>query len=223
MQNMKFSIGAVERKHGPDARRLKGDINFHQLDMYPIQQDVPKVVQEPLHVVTVTVILEATQPPPPPPATMRFSEMEQFVKQLRETNFSSVIHDSIMSQVTSIVEKYLGSSLPNAFRKELQANNAALKKELSELNYKEVIEESVKANVSVKAHAMNEDIIEESMKAHVVNEVKNFLSQILTKAVSDFAKPMLQDAIAKSPISLAQSSSSHQSANIKPRKEEHIT
>ncbi|GJY96446.1 copia protein [Tanacetum coccineum] len=188
----------------------EGDITS-MLDV-PIQQDVPKVVQEPLHVVTVTVILEATQPPPPPPATMRFSEMEQFVKQLRETNFSSVIHDSIMSQVTSIVEKYLGSSLPNAFRKELQANNAALKKELSELNYKEVIEESVKANVSVKAHAMNEDIIEESMKAHVVNEVKNFLSQILTKAVSDFAKPMLQDAIAKSLISLAQSSSSHQSA-----------
>ncbi|GKC62433.1 retrovirus-related pol polyprotein from transposon TNT 1-94 [Tanacetum coccineum] len=196
----------------------------------PIQQDVPKVVPEPLHVVTLTVIPEATQPPPPPAATtvtlatqipntkavssvvQRFSEMEQFVKQLRETNFSSVIHDFIMSQVTSIVDKYLGSSLPNAFRKELQANNAALKKELSKLNYKEVIKESVKANVLVKDHAMNEDIIEESVKAHVVNEVKNFLPQFLTKAVSDFAKPMLQDAIAKSPISLAQSSSSYQSA-----------
>ncbi|GJY52538.1 hypothetical protein Tco_0443385 [Tanacetum coccineum] len=122
--------------------------------------------------------------------------MEQFVKQLKETNFSLVIHDSITSQVPSIVDKYLGSSLPNAFRKELQANNTTLKKELSELNYKEVIEESVKDHVvkefknflpqclpkvvsdftipiieeSVKAHAVNENVIEESVKDHVVNE-----------------------------------------------------
>ncbi|GKE55637.1 hypothetical protein Tco_1494822, partial [Tanacetum coccineum] len=54
----------------------------------------------------------------------RFFDMEQFVKQLKETDFSS-------------------------------ANNVELKKELSELNYKEVIDESV--------------------KAHVVKEVKNFL------------------------------------------------
>nr|GEV24958.1 hypothetical protein [Tanacetum cinerariifolium] len=117
----------------------------------PIQQDVPIVVPEPLHAVTVTVIPKATQappPPPPPPATI--------------------------------------------------ANNTKLKKELSELNYKEVIKESVKAYVvkefknfmpqflpktvsdfaipiikeSVKAHAVNEDIIKESVKAHVGKETK---------------------------------------------------
>ncbi|GKB36257.1 integrase, catalytic region, zinc finger, CCHC-type containing protein, partial [Tanacetum coccineum] len=109
----------------------------------------------------------------------------------------SIIHESIKSQVPSIVNKYLRSSLPDAFRTELHANNAALKKELSELNYKEVIKESV--------------------KAHVVKEVKKFMPQFLPKAflpkaLSDFAKPMLQDEIAKSPISLAQSSSLHQSA-----------
>ncbi|GJU48682.1 hypothetical protein Tco_1218237 [Tanacetum coccineum] len=187
----------------------------------PIQQDVPTIVPKPLHVVTVSVILEAIQAPPlplPPAGTVtlatqvpntkaisfvvqRFSKMEQFVKQLKETDFNSVIHDSITSQVLFKLNKYLGSSLPDAFRNELQANNDALKKELSELNYKEVIEESVKAHVvkevktflpqflpkavssfaipiieeSVKAHAMNEDVIEESVKAHVVNEVKNFL------------------------------------------------
>ncbi|GJU07682.1 hypothetical protein Tco_1124112 [Tanacetum coccineum] len=186
-----------------------------------IQQDVPNVVPEPFHTVIVSVIPEATQAPPPPPPLpaivtlvtqvpnteavssiiWRFSEMEQFVKQLKETDFSSVIHDSITSQVPSIVDKYLGSSLPNPFRKELQANNTALKKELSELNYKEFIEELVKAHVvtkvknflpqflpkavadfatpiieeSVKADAVNKDVIEESVKAHVVNEVKNFL------------------------------------------------
>ncbi|GJZ65165.1 hypothetical protein Tco_0621861 [Tanacetum coccineum] len=141
------------------------------------------------------------------PIIEEFSEMEQFVKQLKETDFSSVIHDSITSQVPSIVDKYLGSSLPNSIPNELQANNAVLKKELSELNYKEVIKESVKAHVAV-----NEDVIEESVKAHVVNEDNNFLPQFLPKAVSKFSKPMLQDAIAKSPIPLAQSSSSHQLA-----------
>nr|GEZ61025.1 hypothetical protein [Tanacetum cinerariifolium] len=137
-----------------------------------------------------------------------------------------------------MIDKYLGSSIRDAFRNELQANIVTLKKELSELNYKEVIEESVKGHVvkevknflpqfppkavsdfatpiikeSVKSHVVNKDVIEESVKAHVVNEVKNFLPQFLLKVVSEFSKPMLQDAIAKSPISLAQSSSSHQSA-----------
>ncbi|GJU45417.1 hypothetical protein Tco_1202683 [Tanacetum coccineum] len=188
----------------------------------PIQQNVPTVMPEPLYAVTVSVISEATQAPPPPPPPLativtqttqvpnteavsfvvhRYSEIEQFVKQLKETDFSLVIDDSITLQVLSIVDKYLGSSLPNIFCKELQANNTALKKELSELNYKEVIEESVKAHVmkkvknflpqflpkpvsdfatpiieeSVKDHAVNKDVIEESVKAHVVNEVKNFL------------------------------------------------
>ncbi|GJW19141.1 hypothetical protein Tco_0026577 [Tanacetum coccineum] len=137
-----------------------------------IQQDVPIVMSEPFHTVIISMIPEATQAPPPPAAST----------QLKETDFSSVIYDSITSQVPSIVNKYLGSSLPNAFRKELQANNTVLKKELSELNYKEVIEELVKAHVSVKADAVNKDVIEESMKDHVVNEVKNFLPQFLLKA-----------------------------------------
>ncbi|GJT68278.1 hypothetical protein Tco_1019758 [Tanacetum coccineum] len=181
-----------------------------------------------------TITKPAEAPPPPPPSTpatvtlatqvpnteavssivQRFFEMEQFVKQLKETDFSLVIHDSITSQVPSIVDKYLRSSLPNAFLKELQANNTTLKKELSEIIYKEVIEESVKAHVvkefknflpqclpkAVSDFGM--PIIEESVKAHAVNE----------NAVSDFAKPMLQKAIAKSLISFAQFSSSHQSA-----------
>ncbi|GJU76670.1 hypothetical protein Tco_1273740 [Tanacetum coccineum] len=101
--------------------------------------------------------------------------MQQFVKQLKKTDFSSVIHDSITSQVPSIVDKYVGSSLSNAFHKEPQANNTTFKKELSELNYKEVIEESV--------------------KAHVVTEVKNFLPQFLPKAVSDFATPIIKESV----------------------------
>ncbi|GJU67827.1 hypothetical protein Tco_1254086 [Tanacetum coccineum] len=143
----------------------------------------------------ISMLDESTQQPPstpPPPATETlatqvpnaevvnsvvqiFSKMEQFVKKLKEADFGKVIHDSIESQVLSLVKKYLGSSLPDAFRKELQTNNAKLKKELFELNYKEVIEES--------------------MKAQVVKEVNNILPQLLPQAVSDFATPVIDDSI----------------------------
>ncbi|GJT38215.1 hypothetical protein Tco_0938080 [Tanacetum coccineum] len=142
----------------------EGDI-ISMIDVH-IQQDVPNVVPEPFHTIIVYVIPEATQAPPPLLAA---------ATQLKETDFSSVIHDFIMSQVPSIVDNYLRSSLPNAFCKELQANNTALKKELSKLNYKEVIEESV--------------------KAHVVTKVKNFLPQFLPKAVSDFATPIIEESV----------------------------
>ncbi|GKD00837.1 hypothetical protein Tco_1171111, partial [Tanacetum coccineum] len=174
-QSLSFGFANQFLLNSPNASLLgtinePAEGNITSMMDVPIQQDVPTIVPKPLHVVTVSVIVEAIQAPPLPP-------------------------------LLPAVDKYLGSSLPDAFRNELQANNATLKKGLSELNYKEVIEESVKAHVvkevktflpqflpkavsgfatpiieeSVKAHAMNEDVIEESVKSHVVNEVKNFL------------------------------------------------
>ncbi|GJY72860.1 hypothetical protein Tco_0477291, partial [Tanacetum coccineum] len=163
-----MNIKKEVEKEMSDEKPKEGDITS-MLDV-PIQQDVPMVVPEPLHAVTVTVIPEAKQPPPPPPP--------------------------LATTVT------LATQVPNT--EVLQANNAKLKKELSELNYKEIIDESVKTHV-VK------EVIEESMKDHVLNEVKNFLPKFLLKPVSDFAKPMLQETLAKSPFTLAQSSSFHQS------------
>nr|GEU99910.1 hypothetical protein [Tanacetum cinerariifolium] len=87
------------------------------------------------------------------------------------------------------------------------ANNAELKKELSELNYKEIIKESVKAHIVTEV---------QNFMPFLPNAVFNFATPMIEnfsqKAVSDFAKPMLQEAIAKSQIFLAQSSLSHQSA-----------
>ncbi|GJR32500.1 hypothetical protein Tco_1108732 [Tanacetum coccineum] len=105
----------------------------------------------------------------------RFSEMEQFFKELKEADFGKRIHDLIKSQLPSVVEQYLGTRLPDAFHKELQTHTANLKKELSELNYKEIIEESV--------------------KAQVVKEVNNILPQLLLKAVSDFSTPVIQESV----------------------------
>nr|GEX54027.1 putative reverse transcriptase domain-containing protein [Tanacetum cinerariifolium] len=149
----------AERTESDDEHQGKGyaDMNIKQEVEKEMADEKPK---EPFHIVTMSVIPESTQGPPPPatktvatqvPNTeavssvvQRFFKMEKFVKQLKETDFGLVIHDSIKSQVPSIVEKYLGSSLLDAFHKELHANNAELKKELSNLNYKELINKSGK-------------------------------------------------------------------------------
>ncbi|GKE88597.1 hypothetical protein Tco_1566072, partial [Tanacetum coccineum] len=140
---------------GTITKPAEGDI-ISMIDVH-IQQDVPNVVPEPFHTVIVYVISEATQAPPPPLGAATVTLVTQ------------------VPNTEAVIDNYLGSSLPNAFRKELQANNTALKKELSELNFKEVIEESV--------------------KAHVVMKVKNFLPQFLPKVVSDFATPIIEESV----------------------------
>ncbi|GJS08418.1 hypothetical protein Tco_0365214 [Tanacetum coccineum] len=102
--------------------------------------DVPHIEQEPFHVVKVSVIPKTTQQPPstppapPLPATkipstqvsnseavksvvQRFTKLEQVVKELKQADHSTTILASIRSQVPSIVENYLGSSLPDALKK----------------------------------------------------------------------------------------------------------
>ncbi|GJY03381.1 hypothetical protein Tco_0369321 [Tanacetum coccineum] len=107
--------------------------------------DVPHIEQEPFHVVKVSVIPKTTQQPPstpqappapPLPATkipstqvsnseavksvvQRFTKLEQVVKELKQADHSTTILTSIRSQVPSIVENYLGSSLLDALKKVL--------------------------------------------------------------------------------------------------------
>ncbi|GJU93131.1 hypothetical protein Tco_1317887 [Tanacetum coccineum] len=105
--------------------------------------------------------------------------------ELKQADYYTAILASIRSQVPSIVKDYLGSSLPDAFQKVLQSHTKQLKKELSEKrDYKDVIEESVQANV--------------------VNEVKKFLPKFLLKAV--------KEALEKTPPFLGRSSSQGQFA-----------
>ncbi|GJV96671.1 putative reverse transcriptase domain-containing protein [Tanacetum coccineum] len=138
-----------------------------------IRQDVPNIQQEPFHAIKVSVIPETTQippttpPTPPLPATVipstqvtnsealkhvvqRFTELEQAVKELKQADHSTAVLASIRSQVSSVVKEYLGSSLPDAFQKVLQSHTEELKKELFEIrDYKDVIKESVQANVNL--------------------------------------------------------------------------
>ncbi|GJR75848.1 retrovirus-related pol polyprotein from transposon TNT 1-94 [Tanacetum coccineum] len=115
--------------------------------------------------------------------------LSKFLKmslKLKQSDLSfQIILDSVRSQVPSVAEDYLGSSLPDALKKVLQSHIEKLKKELSEKrDYKDVIEESIQANV--------------------INEVKNFLPKFLPQAV--------KEALEKTPPSLGQSSFQGQSA-----------
>ncbi|GJU43184.1 hypothetical protein Tco_1200450 [Tanacetum coccineum] len=114
-----------------------------------IQQDVPHIEQEPFHAVKVSEVKSIVQ---------RFTKFEQ-------ADHSTAILASIGSQVPSVVEDYLGSSLPDAL-KVLQSHTEELKKEFSEKrDYKDVIEESVQANV--------------------VNEVNHILPKFILQAVKE--------------------------------------
>ncbi|GJR60663.1 hypothetical protein Tco_1502825 [Tanacetum coccineum] len=73
----------------------------------------------------------------------RFTKLEKAVKELKQADHSTTILASIKSQVPSVVEDYLGSSIPDAFKKVLQSHTEEPKKELFEKrDYKDVIEES---------------------------------------------------------------------------------
>nr|GEX19689.1 protein kinase-like domain, phloem protein 2-like protein [Tanacetum cinerariifolium] len=90
----------------------------------PIQQEVLVVQQETYHAVSVSFIPESTHVPPPPPqvtsavltsqvpnieavssVVQRLTEMEEFVKELKEDDFGAIIHVSIQSQVLSIAKE----------------------------------------------------------------------------------------------------------------------
>ncbi|GJR02657.1 hypothetical protein Tco_0525641 [Tanacetum coccineum] len=139
--------------------------------------DVPHIQQEPFHDVKVSVIPEPTQipptippttpPAPPLPATQipstqipnseavnsvvqRFTKIEQAVKELKQADHSTTILASIRSHVPSVVEDYLGSSLPDTLKNVLQSHTEDIKKELSEKrDYKDVIKESVQGCCSI--------------------------------------------------------------------------
>ncbi|GKC30632.1 hypothetical protein Tco_1037926 [Tanacetum coccineum] len=91
---------------------------------------------------------------------IQFIKLEKAVEELKQANHSTIILALIRSQVPSVVKEYLRSSLSDAFQKVLRSHTEEFKKELSEKrDYKDVIEESVQANV--------------------INKVKNFQPKFL--------------------------------------------
>ncbi|GJY06209.1 hypothetical protein Tco_0373263 [Tanacetum coccineum] len=101
----------------------------------------------------------------------KFHALKKDVHELKQADHSTAILESIRSQVPSIVKDSLRSNIGDELQKVLQSHTKGLKKELTmrKAEYKEFIEESV------------------------TNDVKNQLSKILLKAVSDFATLILME------------------------------
>ncbi|GJR58050.1 hypothetical protein Tco_1500212 [Tanacetum coccineum] len=101
----------------------------------------------------------------------KFHAFKKDVQELKQADHSTAILESIRSQVPSIVKDSLRSNIGDELQKVLQSHTKGLKKELTvkKAQYKEFIEESV------------------------TNDVKNQLSKILLKAVSDFATLILME------------------------------
>ncbi|GJY71230.1 hypothetical protein Tco_0474933 [Tanacetum coccineum] len=100
------------------------------------------------------------------------SDLEKDGSRAQRVDHTTTLLASLKSEIPLVVNAYLGSSLEDALQK---------------------------------------DVIEESMQANVINEVKNLLPKFLPKAVSDFATLVIQSTI-KTPTVLAQSSSQAQSS-----------
>ncbi|GJT76493.1 hypothetical protein Tco_1043218 [Tanacetum coccineum] len=85
-----------------------------------------------------------------------------------------------------------------------------LEKDVQEL--KEVLQKHTEQLIKQYPQQVNyKDVIEELVQANVINKVKNLLLNFLPKAVSDFATSVIQStikkALEKTPTILAQSSS----------------
>ncbi|GJZ76257.1 hypothetical protein Tco_0640722 [Tanacetum coccineum] len=138
-----------------------------------------------------------TIPDPLPTIIQRVSFLEKDVQELKEADHTTTHFGSLRSEIPSAVNAYLRSSLGDAFQKVLQKNTKELIQQYPhQVNYKDVIEESIQANV--------------------INKVKYLLPKFLLKAISDLATPVIQSnvnkALEKTLIVVAQSSSQAQSS-----------
>ncbi|GKB83730.1 hypothetical protein Tco_0950625, partial [Tanacetum coccineum] len=163
------------------------------------------------------VLQQTTTPIPIPPITIealsvtmisdplyagiqRVSVLEKDVQEFKEANNTTTLRAPLISKIPPTVNTYLRSSLGDALQKEFQKHTEELiQKYPQQVHYKEMIEESVQANI--------------------INEVKNQLLKFLPKAVFDFATPVIhstvKNALEKTPLPTAQSSSQAQSS-LKP-------
>ncbi|GJX88746.1 hypothetical protein Tco_0340760 [Tanacetum coccineum] len=125
----------------------------------------------------------------------RFTELKKAVKELKQVDYSTTILALIKSQVPSVVKDYLGSSLPNAFKKVLQSHTKELKKELSEKrNYKDVVKEALKKTPSSlgQSSSQGQSAIQaaESLSEY---ELKKILYEKMHKSQSHLTNDTHQD------------------------------
>ncbi|GKA54015.1 hypothetical protein Tco_0752964 [Tanacetum coccineum] len=125
----------------------------------------------------------------------RVSVLEKDVQELKEADNTTTLRDLLKFEMPSVVHVFVGSSLGNELHKVLQRHTEELiQKYPQQIDYKEMIEESVQANL--------------------INEVKNQLLTLLPKAISDFVALVIQstvkNALEKTLLLAAQSSSQTQ-------------
>ncbi|GKA12715.1 hypothetical protein Tco_0692261 [Tanacetum coccineum] len=122
----------------------------------------------------VTTILN-----PLPAISQRVSVLEKDVQELKLIDHTTELLASLRSEIPSAVNAYLRSSLRDVLQKFLQKHSKEPKQQYSQqVDYKDVIEESVHANV--------------------INEVKNLLPKFLLKEVSNFATSVIQSTVVES-------------------------
>ncbi|GJV53495.1 hypothetical protein Tco_1449236 [Tanacetum coccineum] len=125
----------------------------------------------------------------------RVFNLEKELPKLKQADQSAQLLATIKSQILAMVDAHLGTRLGNSIQKALWSYTAKFEKE---------------AQAEKKRYI---NLIEKSVKDIINNEVKTQLPQILPKAVSDFATPVIKSTITKSleDVVLAKSSSQPQS------------
>ncbi|GJZ17945.1 hypothetical protein Tco_0554068 [Tanacetum coccineum] len=111
-------------------------------------------------------------------------ELEKAVKELKQVDHSTSILASIKSQVPSIVKNYLGSSLPDAFKKFLlHVVKEALKKTLSSLGQSSSQGQfAIQATESLSEYELKKILYEKMHKSqsHMTNDTHHELYDALT-------------------------------------------
>ncbi|GKD15196.1 hypothetical protein Tco_1199603 [Tanacetum coccineum] len=125
----------------------------------------------------------------------RVSNLEKELSELKQADQSAQLLATIKSQIPTMVDPHLGTRLGDSIQKGLRSNTTEFKKEAQAENERYI------------------DLIEKSVKDIINDEVKTQLPQIIPKAVSDFATPMIKSTIIESleDVVLAESSSQPQS------------
>ncbi|GJT17696.1 hypothetical protein Tco_0876402 [Tanacetum coccineum] len=125
----------------------------------------------------------------------RVFNLEKELPELKQADQSAQLLATIKSQILAMVDAHLGTRLGDSIQKALWSYTAKFEKE---------------AQAEKKRYI---NLIEKSVKDIINNEVKTQLPQILPKAVSDFATPVIKSTVTKSleDVVLAKSSSQPQS------------
>ncbi|GJX19234.1 retrovirus-related pol polyprotein from transposon TNT 1-94 [Tanacetum coccineum] len=129
------------------------------------------------------------------PIIQRTPLVDTIISMIPEKSTPTPTPPTTKAQVTIVFES---DSSPTVFQRLSELEKKV--KVLSKVDHAEAIEESVQANV----------INEESVQANVINEVKNQLSKLLPKVMSDFVQPIMErivrDVLQKNSINPFQSS-----------------